>query len=320
MAHSTAAYVEGEGGPGNIQNHIADIQTSGLTTVILCSLHVGRKMDLYPNMKIGDLIYNDYTKDLLVSGGSFNPNNQDDIAGWPKHVAQLKQQGSVSKVFISLGGAGGNDPWDVWDFRTIEQMFADDMADTLTGNIQALKANFTDQTGVCAIDGFDIDCEEDVNQSTIVRFCEILFKEGFAVTFCVFNNPNWWQGCMQTLWKQGMKVSWWNLQCYAGGYDNRADLTPWFDALSAVVTPQAAPSFLVPGLSVAGAQDTNDGQCPTGQSSFLMTFSGWNEPRLNGGFLWTYGAVVDNPTICSGQTKLSAYVQAINDALDNKSA
>jgi hypothetical protein len=315
MAHNTAAYIWNEGGPGSIEKHIADIQASGLRTVILIALHVGRKMSEYPDMKIGDLIYNDYPQNLLVSGGVFNPNKSPAIAAWPKQIAQLKDRGSVSKVFISVGG----DERFVYDFRTIQKMFADGMAGTLKDNIAALKTAFT-INGICAIDGFDIDCEEDVEQSTVVQFCQLLFQQGFEVTFCPFTIADWWQGCMQTLWDQGHKVSWWNLQCYSGGNDNRNHLTAWINALSAVVYPQAPESFLVPGLAVEGVEDTGDGQCPTGPQSFWTTFRGWNNPRLTGGFLWKYDALVKNPNLCSGQNHLSAYVQAINNALDNRSA
>lgn len=116
-----------------------------------------------------------------------------------------------------------------------------------------------------------------------------------------------------------MKVSWWNLQCYSGGHSNRDDLSPWIDALAVVVGPQAAPSFLVPGLAVKGVEDTDDGQCPTGPQSIWITFRGWNNPRLAGGFLWKYDALVEHPTLCSGENNLAAYVKAINNALDNKS-
>jgi hypothetical protein len=326
MAHNTAAYLGDEGAPGSIQKHIADIQASGLTTVILIALHVGRKMKKYPDMNIGDLMYNHYPDGLLVSGGKFNPKNNSAIAVWPGQVAQLKQQGSVRKVFISVGGQGGyNQERDVFDFRTIQKMFTEGKEGILRDNIAALKAAFTINR-VCAIDGFDIDCEEKdvgepgekVDENTIVKFCQILFEHEFAVTFCPYESDTWWRDCMQKLWKQGHKVSWWNLQCYAGGSGNQDDLSPWYRALSAVVYPQAPASFLVPGLAVKSAKDVlpeTDRLCPTGPKSFYTTFRGLNNPRLAGGFLWNYDALVGQSTVCSGQNHLSAYVQAITGAL-----
>jgi hypothetical protein len=92
-------------------------------------------------MKLGDLIYNDYASDpkkgmrgnLLVSEGRFNPNNDPVIAAWPAQVAQLKKQGSVSKVLISVGGASNV----IYDFRTIEEMFRTGKAGLLKQNIAA---------------------------------------------------------------------------------------------------------------------------------------------------------------------------------------
>jgi hypothetical protein len=307
--YDSAAYCSGNLGPGNIASHIADIQGSGLVTAILWAVHVGRPS--IAGQQYGDLIFNDMPN-LFVSAGKFNPNNDPAIAAWPAQVAQLKQQGSVRRVLFSFGGAV---PW-VEDFTTIQYMLQNGMAGVITENIAALKAAFTFD-GVCVIDGFDIDNEEDVDASTIVQFCQILFQQGFTVTFCPFQDPGLWQGYMQTLWDQGMKVSAWNLQCYAGGHWNRSNLAPWIAALAAVVGNEAAPSYLLPGLAVAGAQDTNDGQCPTGNNSICTTFATWSSLGLPGGFLWTYDWIIASPTLCSGQNKLSAYVAAINDGLNN---
>jgi hypothetical protein len=136
MAYNTGAYVWEAGGFGELQNHIADIQASGLTTVILNMLYIGRPMETFPKMKVGDLMYNNCAPDLLlVSEGKFNPNNSAKIAAWPAQLAQPKQQGSVSKVFISVGG----DSRFVYDFRTIQCMFSLDISDMLNANIKGLK-------------------------------------------------------------------------------------------------------------------------------------------------------------------------------------
>ena len=253
MAYNSAAYVWNMGGPGQLRNYIADIQGSGLTTVILFGLHIGRKLDALPAMKVGDLMYNDYAADpahgilrgnLLVSEGKFNPNSDAAIAAWPAQVAQLKKRGSVSKVFISLGGA---ERW-VYDFRTIESMLSKpDSAALLKANFQALKEALT-IGGVCAIDGFDIDNEESVSADTIVQFCEMLFELGFEVTFCPYYGPGTWQGYMQTLWDKGMKVSWWNLQCYAGGSGNLQPISSRGSTRWAKWSARRRrPRYLVPG-------------------------------------------------------------------------
>jgi len=305
MAYNSAAYCSGVLGPGSIQNYISNVQGSGLTTVILWAMHIGRPQ--ISGQQYGDFIFNDMPN-LFVSNGTFNPNNDPAIAAWPAQVAQLKQNSSVGKIFFSIGG------WGVQDFTTIQYMLNNGMADVLSANLQAMMAAFT-FNGVCVIDGIDLDCEESVDQSTITGFCALVFQAGLAVTFCPYMNVSFWQQCMQTLWNDGQKVSWWNLQCYAGGGGNRYDLTPWLGALAAVVGKAAAPSYLVPGLAVAGSE--SDGQCPTGDNSICTTFAGWSSIGLPGGFLWNYDNIVKDTGVCSGPSDLAAYVAAINDGLNN---
>lgn len=316
-AYNSAAYVWNMGGPGELPDHIADIQASGLTTVILFGIHLGRPILKFPGLKMGDLLYNDYAKDppkilrgnLLVSYGKFNPNNDPVIAAWPAQVAQLKKQGSVSKVFISVGGA---ERW-VYDFRVIESMYLLEAADVLEANFKALKDAFTFD-GVCALDGFDIDNEESVTPDTIVTFCTMLFGLGFEVTFCPYEGASDWQGYMQSLWNNGMKVSWWNLQCYAGGSGNLNKLQPWIDALGAVVGPESASSYLVPGLAAKGVEDVgkSEQRCPDDVETIA---AGWKNPKLAGVFMWKYDGIAKNPDACDHQNNLKNYVNAINSGL-----
>jgi hypothetical protein len=292
-------------GPGVLADHIDEIQQSGLTTVVLWALHVGRPS--VSGQQYGDLVY-DYTGMTLVSAGAFNPFQKDDIAAWPSQVAALKQSGSVSKIFMSIGGA--NPPID--DFTTIQKMLKNGQGGVLQENFQALRTAFT-VNGSCAIDGFDMDCEESIDESTMVQFCQMLFKLGFEVTFCPYWNQQFWQSCMQTLWNQGLKVSWWNLQCYAGGGGNGSQVPSWIASLGAVVGDADAASYLVPGLAVQGSE--GDGQCPTGTGGMWESFAGWRKLGLGGGFLWTYDDMLKNTARCPGPVNLAAYVAAINTGL-----
>jgi len=309
-AHNTAAYCSGDLGPGNIQNYIPNIQQSGLTTAILWALHIGRPS--VQGQQYGDLIFNGAP--LFISNGTFNPGGNPDIAAWPGQIAQLKQEGSnVSQIFFSIGGA--NPP--VYDFTSIQYMLNHGLTQVLIDNFTALRTAFT-VDGSCVIDGFDLDCEESVDSSVIVQFSQILFQLGFKVTFCPYTNQLFWQSAMQSLWNQGMKVSWWNLQCYAGGYGNRDDLQSWIDTLAQVVGKTAAPSYLMPGLAVQGTPGEGDGQCPTGEGGICSTFAGWSQFGLPGGFLWMYDYIVQQPPpTCPGPADLAACVTAINDGLNN---
>ncbi len=304
---NSVIYCSGEMGPPTISEHISDVQGSGVTTVVLWAMHIGRPS--IAGQHWGDLIYNNspYT---LVSQGTYNS----DYAAYPGQVAQLKQNSDVTKIFFSIGGA--NPP--VWDFTSIATIISESGTGTnspLYQNFSALRSAFT-TNGVCAIDGIDLDCEEDVSTDTIVQFSEMLFGLGFEVTFCPYANAtNFWQPSMQSLWNAGYKVSWWNLQCYSGGYGNRYELPNWISAIAGVTGEDAAPSYLVPGLAVSGSE--GDGQCPTGSGSIESTFAGWKSLGIPGGFLWNYGSILNNEGSgsCSGSANLAAYVQAIDDGL-----
>ncbi len=308
MPYNPIAYVREAGAPGELGKHVADIQGSGLVTVILGMLHIGDP-EKDKTMELGDFIYNNYPADLIVRGGKFNPNGTQAIKDWPAQVAQLKQQGSVSSVFLSIGS-----PPKYWkDFGAIEKMFKAGNADLLKQNIVALKEAFT-IGGRCTIDGFDIDCEEeyDIRPDTVPDFCEILFAQGFQVTFCPYRSPDWWQPRMQTLWDKGRYVSGWNLQCYAGGMGNWQDLSSWLEALASVVGKEKAPRYLVPGFAVKSATDVcpkSDRICP---SEVERRVAGWKSLELGGVFLWMYDSLNEtNSSMCDGKNTLTEYVKAI---------
>ena len=306
-----AAYCSGDFGPGISDQLIANVQESGLTTIILWAMHIGRPS--IPGQQYGDLVFN--SGDIrIVSEGTFNPGNDSAIGQWPNDIAQLKQNGSkVSKIFVSIGG------WGVEDFESIQYMLNHGMADVLKQNFQALRDAFT-MDGQCLINGIDFDNEEYVSSSTIVDFAEILFSIGFEVTFCPYVAPTEWQGYMQTLWDKGYQVSWWNLQCYSGGNGNLSNLQPWIDALSAVVGDGQGAAYLVPGLAVQGATDSNPQQCPTGEGGMCQSFASVSNLGLAGGFIWKYDSILSNTQPCSGSISLPSaadYSKAIEQGLGN---
>jgi hypothetical protein len=306
-AYITAAYCSGELNPDRIKAHLSDIQQSGLTTVILFALHIGGEGEW------GNFTFNK-RRWLFVSQGVFNPAKDSAIRDWRQSIVELKQHGSVVKIFFSIGG------WDSKDFTAIQKMLKAKQANLLRTNFNALRQAFT-VDGVCVIDGFDLDKEnEDIDEDTIVSFSEILFDLGFEVTLCPYQEPEWWQSCMKKLWDQNHKVSWWNLMCYAGGSNNRNDLADWIDKIAAVVGKDNKPaSYLVPGLAVKTKPESDsNGQCPTDRDSIESTFAKWKDLGLRGGFLWSYDDIVKSSGagLCPGQADdLKAYVAAINGGL-----
>ena len=299
-SYESACYCSGDLGPGTITSDSIDtIRLSGLTTVILWAVHIGRPQ--ISGQQYGDLIFNN-APDLFVSQGKFNPGSSSAIAAWPGQIAQLMQAPSkVSKILFSIGG------WGVEDFTSIQYMLGHGLKKVLVENFAVLRSAFP------SVAGIDLDCEEDVLRDVIVAFSEILFEAGFFVTFCPYINPSYWRDCMHALWQGGKKISWWNLQCYAGGNYNRSDLTPWLDALGSVVPKGMAASYLMPGLAVQGTE--SDGQCPNGPGGMQATFAAMSDPSLRGGFLWNFDGIVANTTPCPGGSGLADYVGAITAGL-----
>ena len=306
-----AAYCLGKLGPGQIENNLWSVQHSGLTIPILSFLHIGRTE--IEGQNYGDLIYNGYPDNLLFRNGVFNPLNRPEIAAWPKQVAQLKQNSSVRKIFFSIGGQGDDN---IRDFRTIEYMLKNGLGGVLEQNFFMLRQLFLTDNGDYAIDGIDLDCEEEVDASTIVSFSRMLFELGFEVTFSPYEGQERWRGYMQELWNQGHKVSWWNVQCFDGGRPNRDKIRSWNNAIGEVVKDDAG-SYMMLGLAAYGE---TDGQCPTGGGGIEDTFSRWRdlELGLRGGFLWNYDAINDNSgKVVCGTTPVDLlnYVQAVNRGL-----
>lgn len=309
----TVAYIMVKGGPAELENCVDDIRESGLTIAILGMLHIGWSDPKYPKMKVGDLIYNDYPGwptgkrgNLLVSEGKFNPGNDPEIAKWPAQVARLKQNNSkVRKVLLSIGGAGPP------DFTHIQNDLDLGRDPRFTQNIRALKQ------AVPALDGFDFDCEEfGIEVGTFVNMGELFSGLGLMMTFCPYTDVDTWGERMAVLQARGMTVSWWNLQCYAGGGSNLNDLQPWIDALSQVTGGMGA-SRLVPGLPVAGVGDVSpdEWQCP---NQMFNTLAGWNQPNLRGVFFWKYDGIGETVPVCQPPNsplnpKLLAYVANINN-------
>jgi hypothetical protein len=339
-------------GPGTTSDNISLIQKSGLTTVIEFALHIGRKGNGVQEW--GDFVFNDgYPQESypFIRNGNFNPYHDPAIAAWPNDLSKLKQSGSgVKEIFFSIGGWGGGPDYIVKDFLTIQYMLDNGMKQVLVDNFTKLKSKFPN------VDGFDLDCEEfgnspsqfpdiypkndtnTVGQDTIVQFSKILFDLGFKVTFCPFDSSDIWQGSMQQLCTDSKAVvSWWNLQCYAGGFSNRNALATWLNTLGAVKLPDGtkngtpigknAGAFLVPGLSVQN-QDPQwpQPQCPTGNGGMCLTFADMNKQGhtlkysdLAGGFLWDFDGIGSNTTPCGAKVPaLSDYVNAVNSGLSNK--
>lgn len=270
-----------------VSTTFAQIQASGLTTVILSLMHIGRDYDISPSQITGDLYYNDL---LIISQGSYvgdptwidptSPNCINDLIG-----------GSVTRVEMSVGGGG------VLDFQTIQRIYeanANSFDGTnLQTNFVALKKTLP------VVSLIDMDCEDNYDEASFVAFCQMLIAIGFSITFCPYTATSFWTNSLKAIEASDPgSVTWWNLQCYDGGAGNEPQ--QWADSITSVI-----PGFDTTGYILAGDW-TNDS--PQAVEQLMQTFSA--QSATGGGFLWT----IDS-TISGGTSDLAAYVSAIQSGL-----
>jgi len=284
-----ALYAGGPLGPDKIAQNLDATQKAGWTAIILGLFHIGR-----PEIKgqnHGDIIFND---SLFITEGEYQADKT-----WPGNVEQLKQGGStVKKIYASIGGG---EP--VEDYETIQAIYENNgnsfSGTMLKTNLQKLKDTFL------AIEGVDMDCEDNYDKASFVAFCEMIIGMGFDVTFCPYDR---WQ---KSFWTESLAqiekgnpgaVTWWNLQTYAGGEGN--DPKDWANAITA-----ALPDFSTDGFILA-SDWTED--APSQVTDLFSNFK--QETCLGGGFIWNMDGILS-----SGST-MADYVAAISAGLKSASA
>jgi hypothetical protein len=258
------------------------VQGSGFTTLILWALHVDAA---------GDFNYNDTP---IVVGGNFT--NQ--YSYLPALLTELKASGTVNQILFSLGG------WGVGDFDNIKTLFAEP---NNAGKATLIKS-FNALAAALPIDGFDFDLEPTDHvytpyADTVVELSLLLAGvAGGVVTYCPYEESDFWLGCVESAYQQNQSqpvVSWFNLQCYAGGGGN--DPNQWVTDVSNVASqcgiadPNA---FIVPGYDAG-----------SGPAAICQNFP---TLKVKGGFIWNSSGV-----FASGSPP-SDYAQAVTNGLQNK--
>jgi hypothetical protein len=201
-------YAGGPLGPTDITQNLSATQQTGWTTIILSLFHIGNPNNV-SGQHWGDIIFNG--SPMVVSQGSYVADSS-----WPGNIAQLKQEGSVTRIYASFGGGPP-----VVDFGTIKTIYEENgnsfSGTMLETNFRVFRETFT------AIDGIDMDCEETYDQPSFVAFCEMLIGMGFDITFCPYAQweMSFWTGSLAAIESNNPgAVKWWNLQCYDGGGGN----------------------------------------------------------------------------------------------------
>jgi hypothetical protein len=186
-------------------------------------------------------------------------------------------------LLASFGGAKG---W-VYDFETIQSIYESNGNSFQGTNLQANLAEFS-RVFFPAITTIDMDNEDKYDVPSFVAFCEMLIKMAFTITFCPFEEEDFWTESLVQLEEDSPgAVLWWNLQCYAGGEDN--DPKTWAGYIQT-----ALPGFKTDRYILASDWtrfwDTDppprwNGHCPTNMQSWLARFKG--DSCIGGAFIWT---------------------------------
>ncbi len=288
----------GDSDPSVNQQQLQELQNSGFTTVILWTLHVHEN---------GDFYYNDT---LAVQNGTISSQLNPDL---PQLITALKSGGTVNKVFFCIGSGG------VSDYQAIKALLASPQG------TQILQQNFQALVNAFPIDGFDFDLEEfplSDYTDTIVQLTLMLNQSyGKAITYCPYTDEDFWLNCLALVYTKNNNqqiVSWFNLQCYAGGSGN--DPMEWASQIVDYASPLGISDptgFIVPGYwarhKPTGPYD-EPGECP---ASICHTFSTLD---LKGGFIWNSGDIFKSEAsgLCSGSMAPSAYASAIINGLNRE--
>ena len=228
----------------------------------------------------GDLVYNDH---LVVSNGTFVGKSS-----WPSELATLKQAPtSVKRLEISVGS------WGVKDFENIKNL----VASQGTGSSSILYKNFAALKSALGVDAISFDNEDLYDVSSSVSFGNMLANLGYKITLCPYTNVSYWQSVKTQL---GANVDRIYLQVYDGGAGNNP--ATWSTQLGMTV---------MPGLD---SKTSSGGNTPSQVNSRM---SNWKaSANINGGFIWYYDAILNNPSGGSA----ADYAAAINNALSSPSS
>jgi hypothetical protein len=279
-----AVYAGGPLGPDKIATNLANTRSAGWTTIIIGLFHIGRP-DI-PGQQYGDIIFGGAP--MVIQNGKYVLPDY----SWPEAIAALKGTGSsITQIYASFGGGGP--VFDYTSLQTIYEQNGNSFAGTaVERNFQLFRQIFS------AVDGIDLDCEDNYDPPSFNAFCKMLVGMGFALTFCPYTYESFWVNALSAIQTMpNAPVAWWNLQCYDGGTGNDPQL--WANAITAKMG-----GFPIEGFVLAGA---DAGSGPQGVQSLISGFA--REPALGGGFIWNLDEI-----FASGSSQAD-YVSAVRNAM-----
>lgn len=252
-----------------------DLRSSGFTTVMLWSIHVGTN---------GDLNLND---EKLIAGGQFIGTN----ASWSNQLKTLKQAPtSVNRIEVSIGAGGTT------DFESIKALVNGTGAGSGTGPNSILYKNFARLKALTGADAANFDDESAYDVASATAFGKMLVGLGYKITFAPYTYQSFWSSLKTNL---GDNVDRVYLQDYDGGAGN--DPAQWSTALGILVQP---------GLWSRHGTNCASGDDPT---SVHTRMAAWKRSAaIPGGFMWLYDDI--RKCSAPGRTTAD-YANAINSAV-----
>jgi hypothetical protein len=355
-ANNIAAYAEGCLYPASnsevstVQQTIAAMQQSGMTTAIMSLFHIGRDFDINPKQIPGDIYYNGT---LVISQGKYvgYGSNPGDQTSWPALMGTLisdtVQGNTVTTLCASIGGANNV----IYDFRCIEKIWLNNNKSFEGTNLQrnfVLLHQLIPQLTIIDMDNEETDMYYDdnnqplpseieaVSRGSFIDFCKMCIAIGFKnITFCPYTDPDFWTYSLSKLNTSNPgAVKWWNLQCYAGGGNN--DPGTWAGYITSAIKGFDTTGYIL-ASDWTRYYDTNEQQwdgdfpitkCPatgTNNSVFSLMNSFIDEPSVGGGFLWLVDPILsyveDNqkypkdPCYNTAAASITNYVNAVRNGL-----
>jgi hypothetical protein len=266
------------GDPTSIGNLLTLIKAGCYTNVILWAAHV----DAAGNINMND--------DPVASGGVFNAS----AAAWAAQVVALKQNSTISRVELSIGG-------DSTSFANIKSL----IAQYGTGSGNPLYQNLAVLQKTLDLDAVNYDDESEYDQQSSVQLAAMCVGLGMKVTMCPYTNQTYWVNLVDAInAAHAGAADGVYLQCYDGGSGNQP--SQWNTAF------QDTGLTIAPGLWATHQQH---GACTTftTASQAQVQMAAWaRQSTLAGGFMFCGTDMIS----CPGGGTPAQYAQAISQGLN----
>lgn len=240
------------------------LQLSPLTSPILGMLNHNNNSDT--------LVFNDNENVVFDNQGRYKG-----AAEWPAVVAELRSE-RIREVYISFSTSG-----------------TDWLAGLLKSDYDAAMSILSFLKYTLRVDGIDLDYESDTSPgSKMYPVARAAVTAGLKLTAAPYLFPKDWNAWVkEVMGEYGGKVSWLNLQCYAGGKANNPG--DW-NFIGVPIVAGSCKSCSSPHTTCT-PQDMQDlfTLWRTGEGS--VSKDCWDGPandkpqEIGGGFIWAYSAI-----------------------------